>query len=69
MKTRFRLINPMPVIMGFQGKVYVDTPKGSMPLPPTAVTCAYPSKDKAVVTHLAKYVVVKNGWYHLCHKN
>ena len=59
----------MPVIMGFQGKVYVDTPKGTMPFSPSAVSCVDGPNNTRLVVTLAKYVVAKNGWWHLCHRN
>jgi hypothetical protein len=69
MKQHLRLYNPMPVVMGFQGKVYVETPNGMMPLSPSAVSCVDGPKNTRLVVTLAKYVVAKNGWWHLVRKN
>jgi len=64
-----RLFNPMPVVLGFQGKVHTLTPKGLMPLSPSAVVCADDGKGGRMVVALARWCVAKNGWWHLCHKN
>jgi hypothetical protein len=69
MKQHLRLFNPMPVVMGFNGKVYVDSPKGMLALNPSAVTCVDGPDKKRLVVTLAKYVVAKNGLWHLVRKN
>jgi hypothetical protein len=55
--------------MGFQGKMYVYTPHGTLTLNRSAVTLDYPDNKNAIVVALAKYVVVKHGLWHLVRKN
>lgn len=64
-----RLFNPMRVVLGFQGKVHAETPKGLMALPPSAVRCESDGKGGRVVVSLARWFVAKNGLWHLCHRN
>lgn len=68
MKRYLRLYTPLQA-MGFQGKMYVYTPHGTLTLNRSAVTLDYPDNKTAIVVALAKYVVVKHGLWHLVRKN